>query len=338
MMVAGASAEAMDSAVRPRIAVTRLLPGGALERLRTAGHVVVHEEDRPPSRDELLALVREADGLLCLLTERIDAEVLDAASRLRVVSNYAVGVNNVDVAAATRRGILVTNTPDVLTEATADFTWALILAACRRLGEGERLVRAGAWRGWSPTQLLGADVYGTTLGIVGLGRIGRAVARRAAGFAMPVLHHTQRPVDPAVEQSLGARPVALDDLLRAADVVSLHVPYTPATHHLVDAARLHLMKPSAFLINTARGPLVDEAALVEALRMGVIAGAGLDVYEREPALAPGLAELPNVVLAPHLGSATVEARSAMADLAAENLLAGLAGRRPPHPVNSEVLA
>jgi glyoxylate reductase len=338
MMMAGASGEAMDSTARPHIAVTRLLPGGALERLRTASHVVVHEEDRPPSRDELLALVRDADGLLCLLTERIDAEVLDAAPRLRVVSNYAVGVNNIDVAEATRRGILVTNTPDVLTEATADFTWALILAACRRLGEGERLVRAGAWRGWSPTQLLGADVYGKTLGIVGLGRIGRAVARRAGGFAMPVLHHTQHPVDPAVERSLGARPVALDDLLRAADVVSLHVPYTPATHHLVDAARLRLMRPSAYLVNTARGPLVDEAALVEALRAGVIAGAGLDVYEREPALTPGLVELPNVVLAPHLGSATVEARTAMADLAAENLLAALAGRRPPHPVNPEVLA
>ncbi len=322
---------------RPRIAVTRLLPGKALERLRAAGEVAVHEADRAPTREELRALVAQAEGLLCLITEQIDGALFDMAPRLRVVSNYAVGFNNVDVAEATRRGILVTNTPDVLTEATADFTWALILAAARRLGEGERLVRSGTWQGWGPMQLLGLDVYGKTLGIVGLGRIGQAVARRAAGFGMPILHHTHRPVDPAVEQELHARPTALDDLLRASDIVSLHVPYTPATHHLIDAARLRLMKPSAILVNTARGPVVDEAALAVALRDGVIAAAGLDVFEREPELAPGLIERPNAVLAPHLGSATVEARTAMADLAAENLLAGLAGRRPPRPVNPEVL-
>jgi glyoxylate reductase len=323
---------------QPRIVVTRVLPGGALERLRAAGETMLNEEDRPPMREELLRMVGEADGLLCLITERIDVEVFDAAPRLRVVSNYAVGVNNIDVDEATRRGIPVCNTPDVLTEATADFTWALILAVCRRLGEGERLVRAGAWRGWAPTQLLGADVYGKTLGIVGLGRIGQAVARRALGFGMGVLHYTRRPVDRAIEESLHAQPVELDDLLRRADIVSLNVPYTPETHHLLDARRLRLMKRSAFLVNTARGPIVDEAALVQALRDGVIAGAGLDVFEREPELAPGLTELENVVLAPHLGSATLEARTAMADLAAENLLAALAGRRPPHIVNPTVLS
>jgi len=322
---------------RPRIAVTRLLPGGAIDRLRAAGDVTVHAEDRAPTRDELLALVRDADGLLCLLTERVDAVLFDAAPRLRVVSNYAVGVDNVDVAEATRRGVLVTNTPGVLTETTADLTWALLLAACRRLGEGERLMRAGQWQGWAPLQLLGSDVYGKTLGIVGLGRIGQAVARRASGFGMTVLHHTRRPVDPTVERALGARSVGLDELLRTADIVSLHVPSTPDTRHLMNRERLRLMKRSAYLINTTRGAVVDEAALVEALREGTIAGAALDVYEREPLLAPGLAELSNVVLAPHLGSATIEARTAMADLAAANLLAALAGRRPPHPVNPEAL-
>lgn len=327
----------MEQMTRPRIVVTRVLPGGALDRLRAAGDVVVNEEDRPPSRSELLALVRDADGLLCLITEHVDAEVLDAAPRLRVVSNYAVGINNVDVAAATRRGVLVANTPGVLTEATADFTWALILATCRRLAEGEQLIRSGSWRGWAPAQLLGADVHGRTLGIIGWGRIGQAVARRAVGFRMPVLYHTRRTVDSAVDWTGVARQAPLEDLLRQADVVSIHVPYLADTHHLIDAARLRQMKRTAFLINTARGSIVDEVALVEALRSGVIAGAGLDVFEHEPALAPGLIELPNVVLAPHLGSATVEARTAMADLAVENLLAALAGRRPPHPVNPEVL-
>ncbi len=327
----------IESVACPRIAVTRLLPGGAIDRLRAAGDVTVHTADRAPTRDELRALARAADGLLCLLTERIDAALFDAAPRLRVVSNYAVGVDNVDVAEATRRGVLVTNTPDVLTEATADLTWALLLSACRRLGEGERLVRAGGWQGWAPMQLLGADVHGKTLGIVGLGRIGRAVARRAAGFGMVVLHHTRRPIDPAVERTLGARPAGLEELLRASDIVSLHVPHTPETHHLMDRERLRLMKRTAYLVNTTRGAVIDEAALVEALRDGTIAGAGLDVYEREPQLTPGLTALPNIVLAPHLGSATIEARTAMADLAAENLLAALAGRRPPHPVNPEVV-
>ncbi len=322
---------------RPRIVVTRVLPGRALERLSAAGDMLLHEEDRAPTRRELLAYVREADALLCLITERIDDEVFDAAPRLRIVSNYAVGVNNIDIAAATRRGILVTNTPNVLTETTADFTWALILAVCRRLGEGERLVRSGEWTGWSPMQLLGSYVYGKTLGIIGFGRIGQAVARRAAGFGMPVLYHSHRPADPDVERSLNARHAVLDDLLREADIVSIHVPLTSETQHMIYAARLGLMKPTAFLVNTARGPIVDEAALVQALHNGVIAGAGLDVFAREPELEPGLVDLPNAVLAPHLGSASVEARTAMADLAAENLISALADRRPPHPVNPEVL-
>jgi len=299
---------------RQRIAVTRLLPGGALDRLRTAGNVAVHTDDRAPTRDEVVALARDADGLLCLLTERIDAALFDATPRLRVVSNYAVGVDNIDVAEATRRGILVTNTPDVLAEATADLTWALLLAACRRLGEGERLARSGEWRGWAPMQLLGADVYGMT-----------------------ILHHTRRPVDAAVERALGARSVGLEELLRESDIVSLHVPHTAETRHFINGERLRLMKRSAYLVNTARGAVIDEAALVDALRDGIIAGAGLDVYEHEPRLTPGLLTLENVVLAPHLGSATIEARTAMAGLAADNLLTALAGLRPPHPVNSDAL-
>jgi glyoxylate reductase len=330
--------DAVTGGSRPHIVVTRVLPGQALARLRAAGDVSLHEEDRAPARQELLSYVKDAEALLCLITERIDDEVFDAAPRLRIVSNYAVGVNNIDVAAATRRGILVTNTPNVLTETTADFTWALILAVSRRLGEGERLVRAGEWTGWSPMQLLGSDVHGKTLGIIGFGRIGQAVARRAAGFGMPVLYYSRQPADPAVERSLNARAIALDHLLREADFVSIHVPLTAETQHLIDAERLGLMKPSAFLVNTARGPIVDEAALLQALRNGVIAGAGLDVFEREPELEPGLVDLPNAVLAPHLGSASVEARTAMADLAAENLISALAGRRPPHPVNPEVLS
>jgi glyoxylate reductase len=330
--------DAVTGRSRPRIVVTRVLPGQAVQRLRAAGDVLLHEEDRAPTRQELLSHVKDADALLCLITERIDDEVFDAAPRLRIVSNYAVGVNNIDISAATRRRILVTNTPNVLTETTADFTWALILAVCRRLGEGERLVRAGEWTGWSPMQLLGSDVHGKTLGIIGFGRIGQAVARRAAGFGMPVQYYSRQPADPAVERLLNARAVALDELLREADIVSIHVPLTAETQHLIDAERLGLMKPSAFLVNTARGPIVDEAALVQALRNGVIAGAGLDVFEREPELEDGLVDLPNSVLAPHLGSASVEARTAMADLAAENLISALAGRRPPHPVNPEVLS
>lgn len=284
------------------------------------------------SRAELLAALADADGLISLLDVRVDEELLAAAPRLRVVANHAVGFDNVDLAAATRRRIAVTNTPDVLTDATADFTFALILAAARRLGEGEALARSGAWRGWAPDQLLGQSVAGRTLGVVGFGRIGQAVARRAAGFAMPVLYASPRPVELA-----GARRVELGELLAGADVVSLHCPLTPATRHLIDAAALARMKPTAVLVNTARGPCVDEEALAAALERGTIAAAGLDVFENEPSIHPALLASRKVILAPHLGSATLEARGGMARLCAEAVVAVLAGRRPAHPLNPEVL-
>jgi len=285
------------------------------------------------SRAELTAALGEADALIALLDVAVDESLLGAAPRLRVVANHAVGYDNVDVAAATRRGIVVTNTPDVLTDATADFTFALILAAARRLGEGEVLARSGAWLGWAPDQLLGQSVAGRTLGVIGFGRIGQAVARRAAGFAMNVLYTSPREVAGAA-----ARRVALDELLAAADVVSLHCPLTAETRHIIDRAALAKMKPTAVLVNTARGPCVDEEALAAALEHGTIAGAGLDVFENEPSIHPALLASRKVVLAPHLGSATLEARGGMARMCAEAVAAVLAGRRPAHPVNPEVLA
>jgi glyoxylate reductase len=315
------------------VLVTRPLPAPGTVMLRDAGLSVEQRTgDEPPSPAELRAAVTGRSALLCLITERIDAAVLDAAGdRLRIVANLAVGHDNVDLAAAAARGVVVTNTPDVLTEATADLTWALLLAASRRIVEGDALVRGGRWEGWGPTQLLGAPVAGRTLGIVGLGAIGTAVARRARGFGMTVLYHN-RSANPAAEAELGARRVPLPELLETADFVSLHAPLNPASRHLLDAGALARMKPTAVLVNTARGPLVDEAALVAALRDGVIAGAALDVYEREPMVAEGLAGLPNVVLAPHIGSATTDARGAMVRLCCANILAVLAGRPPLTPV------
>lgn len=317
----------------PSVLVTRPLPSPGVTPLRAAGLDVEQlPRDEPPTRDQLLRAVAGRAALLCLLTERIDAGVLDAAGPgLKVVANLAVGYDNVDVAAAAERGVVVTNTPGVLTEATADLTWALLLAAARRVVEGDARMRRGRWAGWSPTELLGAPVHGATIGIVGLGTIGAAVARRARGFGMTVLYHN-RGVNEAAERELGARRVPLDELWGRADVVSLHAPLNEASRHLVDTAALARMKPTAILVNTARGALVDEAALVVALREGAIAAAGLDVYEREPRLAGGLAELPNVVLAPHVGSATTQARSAMVRLCCENILAVLGGRPALTPV------
>ncbi len=320
-----------------RVYVTRMLPLSALERMNGRLDWSVNPEDRVLERAELLAAVNDVDGLLCLLTDTIDAEVFDAAPRLKVVANYAVGYNNIDVAEASRRGILVTNTPGVLTETTADLTWALILAIARRIVEGDRFMRAGKFTGWAPMLLLGSDVYGKTLGIVGIGQIGQAVARRALGFNMRILYHDQWELPPVAEQLLHADDVSLEELLQQSDFVTLHVPLLPETHHLIGARELEMMKPTAYLINASRGPVVDETALVEALRNGVIKGAALDVFEEEPAMKPGLAELDNVVVVPHLGSATIETRTAMADLAVDNLLAFFSGERPPTPVNPEVL-
>lgn len=322
---------------RWKVFVTRRLPSPAVELLQRECDVRVYEnEERAIPRAQLLEAVKGCHGLLTLLTERIDAEVLDAAGpQLRVVANYAVGFDNIDVAEASRRSVLVTNTPGVLTETTADFTWALLMAAARRVVEGDRYMREGRYRAWSPTLLLGVDIHGKTIGIVGFGRIGEAVARRARGFSMRVLYHDVNRRRPAEEQELGVEYRDLDSLLQESDFVTLHVNLTEATRHLIGRPQFERMKSTAILINAARGPVVDEAALVEALRSGRIRAAGLDVFEREPEMAPGLAQLPNVVLAPHIASASIETRSKMAEMAATNLLEALRGRRPPNLVNSE---
>ena len=320
-----------------RVLITRPIPEPAPTLIgKVAGALVVSDEDRPWSVDELVERVSGFDAVLCMLHDPIGPRVLDAAKGCKVFSNMAVGYNNIDLHAATERGILVTNTPGVLTEATADLTWALILAVPRRVVEGDRIMRAGDFPGWGPNYLLGGDVTGSTIGLVGPGRIATAVAERAAGFRMNLLYTGRR--DSPGLNALGARRVGLDDLLKAADFVSLHVPLSPETTHLIDASKLALMKPSAILINTSRGPVVDENALVDALRSGRIAGAGLDVYEREPLMAAGLANCPTAVLLPHLGSATRQTRSKMSRIAAENVIAVLEGRKPPNLVNPEAWA
>jgi glyoxylate reductase len=307
-------------------------PGPSLVRA-AAGRVEGNPEDRPLTPEELRRAVAGRDAVLCLLTDRIDASVMDAAPGCRVFANMAVGYNNIDVAEATRRGVLVTNTPGILTDGTADLTWALILGVARRVAEGDAEMRAGRYPGWGPLYMLGGDVTGATLGLIGPGRIAVAVARRSAGFGMRLLYFGRRP-SPELD-ALGGRAVDLDTLLRESDFVSLHCPLNDQTRHLIDASALAKMKPGAYLINTSRGPVVDEAALVAALKAGTIAGAGLDVYEDEPRMAAGLADCPNTVLLPHLGSATHQTRAAMSRMAAENLVAALEGRRPPNLVNPE---
>ncbi len=319
----------------PRIVVTRRLPEPAIELLQASAEVWCSPHDRPLTAAELHEAVPGADAILTLLHDRVDGALLDAAGpQLRCVANVAVGYDNVDVDAASERGVVVTNTPGVLTDATADLAMALILMVTRRLGEGERLVRRGERWSWDMFFLLGAGIQAKTLGVIGLGAIGQATARRARAFGMEIVYAAPRPAPEAIEAELGgAEHLGLDELLLRADVVSIHAPLTPATHRLIDAARLKLMGPHAYLVNTARGPIVDERALVTALGEGVIAGAALDVFEHEPDIQPRLLELDNVVLLPHLGSATNETRTAMALLAARNALAVLAGEAPPTPVN-----
>lgn len=316
------------------VLVTRRIPDESIGMLEGAcGVVDVNPHDRAMTRAEFLEAVQGRDGLLCLLTEDIDDEVLDISPGLRGVAIYAVGYNNIDVDACTRRGIPVSNTPDVLTDTTADIAWALMFAAARRVAEGDRFVRSGRFTGWGPLLMLGSDVTGKTLGIIGAGRIGTATARRAAGFSMPVVYASRK--RNATIESTGARYLPLDDLLQESDFVSLHVPLTPETTHLIGARELDLMKPTAYLINTTRGPVVDEKALVQALRNGLIAGAGLDVFEREPELEPGLADLENAVILPHVGSGTVATRLRMGNMAAANLIAMVNGEDPPNCVNPE---
>ncbi|OGW67215.1 MAG: D-glycerate dehydrogenase [Nitrospirae bacterium RIFCSPLOWO2_02_FULL_62_14] len=317
--------------MRSRLYLARPLPTPVMTVIHEHFDLTVPPLDRSPTQAEIQAGIRESQAVICTLNERFDGDMLAAAPSLRVIANYAVGYNNIDVDAAKARGVIVTNTPDVLTNATADITWALILAVARRVVEGDQLVRQNQWTGWSPTQMLGVDLSGKTLGIIGMGRIGLAVARRAAGFEMTVLYWTRsgRPLQPA---NPAWQRVSFEELLRRSDFLSPHIPLTPDTHHLLNDAALRLMKPTAFLINAARGPVVDEAALVQALQEHRLAGAGLDVYEKEPELHPGLRELSQVVLLPHLGSATIETRIRMGMMCVENVLAVLEGKPVPNRV------
>jgi len=318
-----------------KVVVTGKIPAGGLARLKAEHDVLAWESDQAVSRTELLQMVAGADAIVSLLTEKIDAELLTAAGpQLKSVSNVAVGYNNIDVPACEEAGVLVTNTPGVLTEATADIAMALILMSTRRLGEGERVIRAqDPWQ-WGMFYMLGMGLQGRQLGIVGMGQIGIATARRAKAFGMSIAYTRRSPLEVDVAKDLDAKFMSMDELIESSDVLSLHCPYSPATHHLISENQLARMKSTAYLINTARGPIVDEQALVDALKAGQIAGVGLDVFEHEPKVNPGLLELDNAVLIPHLGSATVETRAAMADIAATNALAILAGKTAPNLVTS----
>lgn len=315
---------------RPKLLVTRRVFPEVIERLKPHFEIEGNADDSIWPREAFVRRAADRDALFVVGSDRVDRALLDACPRLKIVATGTVGYNHIDVAACAERGIAVTNTPDVLTEATADLGWALLMAAARRLSETERWLREGRWNSWAFDQFLGADVYGTTLGIVGMGRIGSAIARRARGFSMQILYHNRSRA--ANEAELGARRVELDELLASADHVVLVVPYTPQTHHLIGARELALMKPGAVLVNIARGGIVDDAALAQALRTGPIGAAGLDVYENEPQVHPALLDVPNVVLTPHIGSATRSSRLGMAMLAAENLIAWAAGKPLPTPV------
>lgn len=322
--------------MKPKIYVTRLLPKPGMDLLAEVFDVEVNPHDRVVTREELLEGVKGKDALLSLLTDTIDAEVMDAEPKLKVIANYAVGFNNIDVAAATERGIPVTNTPGVLTDTTADLAFTLLVATARRIVEADKFMRAGKYQGWAPMLFLGQDIHHKTLGIVGFGRIGQAMAKRAMGFEMKILYTDAQRAPKEVEEKYGAEFTTLEDLLRRSDFVSLHVPLLESTRHLISDAQFDMMKKTAILINTARGPVVDEKALVRALKAGKIAGAGLDVFEREPEFEPELAEMDNVIMVPHIASASVETRTKMATMAAENAIAVIKGEVPPNLVNPEV--
>lgn len=319
--------------MKPKVLITRRVPQAGIDRVAEVCDIELWDSDLPIPREVLLQKVADKDGLYCLLTERINDELLDAAPHLKVVSQMAVGFDNIDVPACTSRGIPVGNTPGVLTETTADFTWALLMSAARRIVEGVEYVRAGKWVTWGPLLLLGPDLYGATIGIVGMGRIGQAVARRAMGFGMRILYHDAFEI-PGVAEEFGATRVDMDTLLAESDFVTLHVNLTPETHHMINAAALRAMKPTAILVNAARGPVVDHDALVEALRTGEIAYAALDVTEPEPLPADHpLVHMPNCIVVPHIASASIATRTKMALMAAENLIAGVQGQPLPTPVN-----
>ncbi|ACS34369.1 glyoxylate reductase [Thermococcus gammatolerans] len=326
--------------MKPKVFITRAIPENGIDMLREHFEVEVWPEEREIPREVLLEKVRDVDALVTMLSERIDGEVFDNAPRLRIVANYAVGYDNVDVEEATRRGIYVTNTPDVLTNATADFAWTLLLATARRLIEADSFTRSGEWKrkgiAWHPLMFLGHDVYGKTIGIIGFGRIGQAVARRAKGFGMRILYYS-RTRKPEAEEELKAEFKPLEELLKESDFVVLAVPLTKETYHMIGERELKLMKPTAILVNIARGKVVDTEALIKALKEGWIAGAGLDVFEEEPYYNEELFSLKNVILAPHIGSATFGAREGMAELVARNLIAFKNGEVPPTLVNKEVV-
>ncbi|RDE14044.1 MAG: D-glycerate dehydrogenase [Candidatus Thorarchaeota archaeon] len=327
--------------MKKHVFVTRKIPMDGLRIIKQEFHASVWENEMPPSKEQIIENGKDCEGIVTLLSDPISADIIERLPNLRVIAQYAVGYDNIDLKYATKRGIIVTNTPGVLTETTADLTWALIMAASRRIVEADRYVRRGNWRvAWGPELLLGSDIHGATLGIIGLGRIGAAVARRACGFDMKILYSSRstRESDKSLPENLGAQRVDMDTLLRESDVVTLHVPLTPETRHLIGKVELAKMKPSAILVNTSRGPVVDEEALYQALRSKRLAAAGLDVFAEEPIrLDSPLLELENVVLLPHIGSASTRTRSTMAKMCAENLRAALSGARPPNIVNPEVL-
>jgi glyoxylate reductase len=324
--------------MKPRVLVTRVLPEPALAVVRQACEMQLDPSDQALTPAALRQAVVGKHGVLALVTDRIDAAVLEAGTDLKVVSTVAVGYDNIDVSTATQRGIVITNTPGVVTESTADLTWSLLCSVARRIAEGDRYIRAGKWRDWTLLLMAGGDIHGKTLGICGMGRIGQAVARRAHGFNMRVLYYNRQRLDPTLEATLQATWVEKATLLQQADFVTLHVPLSAATTHFIGAAELRMMHPSSYLINAARGPVVDEGALIQALQEGWIAGAALDVFENEPHVPPALQALENVVLVPHIGSASVATRTRMAVMAAENLVAILQGTHTPHVVNPSVLA
>jgi len=317
--------------------VTRQIPEEGINLLKKFCQTVeVNPYDSPLTYDELLRQVKGRDAILTMLSDKIDARVINEAKSIKVIANYAVGYENIDIKTATANGIVVTNTPGVLTDSTADMAWSLLFSIARRIVEGDQLTRAGKFVGWAPMFLLGGDLVGKTLGIIGAGRIGTAMAMRSRGWCMKVLYTTQSNKNAVLEEMLGAKRVDLETLLRESDFISIHTPLSEKTKHLIGAKELSFMKKTAYLINTARGAIIDESALVNALKSKQIAGAGLDVYEEEPKLKPGLAELDNVVLAPHLGSATIETRTKMAVMAAENIIAVLNKQKPKNCVNPEV--
>jgi glyoxylate reductase len=320
-----------------RILITGHLPENVISPLKEKYQVEMNQEDRPMDRQAIISSVKDKQGLLPMLGDSINEEVLNCAPHLKMIANFGVGYNNIGVRAATARGIMVSNTPGVLTDATAELAFALILAVSRRIVEGDRMVREGRFKFWAPMLFLGREVTGKTLGIIGMGKIGKAVAVRARAFDMRILYHNRKRIDSKEEKTLRAEYVDLKTLLKESDFVSLNVPLTEETKHLIGRSELSLMKSTAFLINTSRGPVIDEKALVETLRTRKIGGAGLDVYENEPSLTPGLTELDNVILLPHVGSGTLETRIKIGTLAVENLIAGLEGRKPPNLVNPEVL-